>query len=356
MIISRTPFRISFFGGGTDYPGWYMENGGAVLGTSINKYCYITCRYLPPFFDHRIRIQYTKTEACRSIEEIQHPSVREVLRFLKIDRGLEIHHDGDLPARSGMASSSAFTVGLLHALYALLGKMPNKHRLAMEAIHVEQNMIKETVGSQDQVLTAYGGFNRVHFASGGEIIVNPITVSPDTVHELNDHFMLFFTGISRFASNVAERYVPTLKEKEKQLNEMRNMVDGGITLLGDGGDICDFGRLLHEAWELKQSLGSNISNPDIEDIYKAAISAGALGGKILGAGGGGFILFFVPPEKQEEVRKKMKEFLSVPFKFEFHGSQIIFYGEEEDYSEHDNSRIKCDDSTQTCEESVKDDQ
>jgi D-glycero-alpha-D-manno-heptose-7-phosphate kinase len=297
---------------------------------------------------------YTKTEACQSIEEIQHPSVREVLRFLKIDRGLEIHHDGDLPARSGMASSSAFTVGLLHALYALQGKMPSKHRLAMEAIHIEQNMIKETVGSQDQVLTAHGGFNRVHFASSGEIIVNPITVSPETVHKLNDHFMLFFTGISRFASNVAERYVPALKEKERQLNGMRNMVDNAINLLSNGGDIGDFGRLLHEAWELKQSLGSNISNPDIENIYTAAVSAGALGGKILGAGGGGFILFFVPPEKQTAVRKKLEKFIWVPFRFEFHGSQIIFYGEEEDFSEHDNSNIKCDEDTGTAEETVED--
>jgi len=339
MIISRTPFRISFFGGGTDYPGWYLENGGAVLGTTINKYCYITCRYLPPFFEHRLRIQYTKTEACRSIEEIQHPAVREVLRFLKIERGLEIHHDGDLPARSGMASSSAFTVGLLHALYALLGRMPSKHQLAMEAIHVEQNMIKETVGSQDQVLTAHGGFNRVHFVSSGEIIVNPITVGSETVHDLNNHCMLFYTGISRFASNVAKEYVPSLKEKEKQLNEMKDLVESAIDLLGDGGDITDFGRLLHEAWELKQSLGSRISSPEIEDIYRAAISGGALGGKVLGAGGGGFILFFVPPGRHDEVRKALKTFLWVPFKFEFHGSQIIFYGEEEDYSDHDNSGI-----------------
>jgi len=335
MIISRTPFRISFFGGGTDYPDWYLSNGGSVLGTSINKYCYITCRYLPPFFDHSIRIQYTRTERCNSIDEILHPAVREVLRFHNIEGGVEIHHDGDLPARSGMGSSSSFTVGLMHALYALVGIMPSKQRLAMESIHVEQNMIGETVGSQDQVLTAYGGFNRVKFEPGGEIIVSPVTVAPGTIQELNSSFMLFFSGVERFASDIAKSYVPSLTEKEEQLVTLNDLVEEAISLLNKGKPAEEFGKLLHEGWELKRSLGSNISNPHIDEIYNEARAAGASGGKVLGAGGGGFMLFVVHPSKQKAVRERLKKLLWVPFKFEFHGSQIIFFSEEEDYSIHD---------------------
>ncbi len=213
MIISRTPFRISFFGGGTDYPAWYLNHGGAVLATTINKYCYITCRYLPPFFEHRIRVVYSKIENCQSFEEIDHPSVREVLRFLKFTRGLEIHHDGDLPARSGMGSSSSFTVGLLHALHALEGRMTTKQQLAKEGIHVEQDCLKETVGSQDQVLAAYGGLNHVAFSATGDITVRPVPLARERMAELNQHLMLIYTGIERTASDVAGTFVPAIEKR-----------------------------------------------------------------------------------------------------------------------------------------------
>ena len=216
MIICRTPFRISFFGGGTDYPGWYRSHGGAVLATTIDKYCYLTCRYLPPFFEHRLRVVYRKIETCMSVEEISHPSVRETLRFLEIDRGVELHHDGDLPARSGMGSSSAFTVGLLNALYALKGQMPSKRQLALESIHVEQDILKETVGSQDQVMAAYGGLRHVQFLQNGEISVRPLTLSHARIDEFNDHLMLFYTGIIRTASDVAKSYVEDIGAKRRQ--------------------------------------------------------------------------------------------------------------------------------------------
>ena len=224
MIISRTPFRISFFGGGTDYPAWYREHGGVVLGTTIDKYCYITCRYLPPFFEHKIRIVYSKIENCQSIGEIVHPAVREILRYLKIERGVEIHHDGDLPAKSGMGSSSSFVVGLLHALYALKGYMAGKEQLAKESIYIEQECMRETVGSQDQVLAAYGGFNHITFLASGDISVKPMVLSRDRVSELNSCLMLVFTGLSRTASDVAESYVQTIGAKERQLRTMSDMV------------------------------------------------------------------------------------------------------------------------------------
>ena len=217
MIISRTPFRLSFFGGGTDYPAWYRKHGGSVLATTIDKYCYITCRNLPPFFEHRICVIYSKMEYCQTIDEIAHPAVREVLRYLHYDRGVEIHHDGDLPARSGMGSSSAFTVGLLHAMYALKGQMVSKHQLAMESIHLEQDILKETVGSQDQVLAAYGGLNHITFLPNGEISVRPMTITRERMRELNAHLMLFYTGIKRTASNIAESYVNGIEDRKRQL-------------------------------------------------------------------------------------------------------------------------------------------
>lgn len=207
MVISRTPFRLSFFGGGTDYPAWYTQHGGEVLATTINKYCYLNCRYLPPFFEHRFRIVYSKIESCQTLDEIKHPSVREILRYLEIQRGVEIHHDGDLPARSGMGSSSAFTVGLLHALYALKGYIPSKPHLAKESIYLEQTVLQENVGSQDQVLAAYGGLNHVTFLPNNEIVVAPVTLSQSRIHELNAHLMLFYTGIRRTASDVAHSYI-----------------------------------------------------------------------------------------------------------------------------------------------------
>src|SRR5918996_167931 len=320
MIISRTPFRISFFGGGTDYPAWYRDHGGTVLGATIDKYCYLTCRYLPPFFKHRIRVVYSQIENCQTVDEIAHPAVREVLRFLRIDRGVEIHHDGDLPARSGMGSSSSFTVGLLHALYALQGQMPSKRQLALESIRVEQELINETVGSQDQVLAAFGGFNHVVFAANGEISVRPVTVSTDRLKELNSHLMLFYSGIDRTASDIAESYVTDLNGKKSHLRIMKHLVEESIAILNGGQDITAFGALLHEGWHAKRGLSAKVSNTRVDEIYALAMSKGALGGKLLGAGGGGFMLLFVPPAQQEQVREVLKKLIYVPFRFEFAGS------------------------------------
>lgn len=339
MIISRTPFRISFFGGGTDYPAWYRKHGGTVLATTINKYCYISCRYLPPFFEHRIRLVYSKVENCQSIDEIAHPSVRELLRYLNVHRGVEIHHDGDLPARSGMGSSSAFTVGLLHALYALKGHMPGKHQLAKESIYIEQERLKETVGSQDQVLAAYGGFNHVTFPpDDGDISVRPMTLPAERVKELNAHLMLFYTGIKRTASDIADSYVRDIQRQEQPLRLMGGMVEEGISILCDRQDITRFGKLLHENWQAKRSLSARVSNPYVEEIYDQAMSAGAIGGKLIGAGGGGFLLLFVHPPDQNKVRERLTKLLHVPFQFESSGSQIIFFDPEEDYSAEDNTR------------------
>ena len=338
MIISRTPFRISFFGGGTDYPDWYRKHGGAVLATTIDKYCYITCRYLPPFFEHRYCLVYSKIEYCKTIEEIVHPAVREVLRFLEIPRGVEIHHDGDIPARSGMGTSSAFTVGLLHALHALKGQIASKHQLAMESVHLEQDVLKETVGSQDQVLAAYGGFNHITFAPSGEISVRPVTLSRERILELNDHIMLFYTGIKRTASTIAETYVNGIAEKRRQLRLMRELVDEGVSILGSAQDLTGFGELLHEAWQAKRSLSVKVSNSHVDDIYEQARAAGAIGGKLIGAGGGGFILFFAPPSRHQAIRERLAKLIHVPVKFDFGGSQIIFFDREEDYSAEEQAR------------------
>ncbi len=328
MIISQTPFRISFFGGGTDYPAWYQENEGAVLGTTIDKYCYISCRLLPPFFEHKHRIVYSRMEQVKDIDEIQHPSVRATLKFMKIIEGMEIHHDGDLPARTGLGSSSSFTVGLLNALYALKGIMPGKKQLALDAIHIEQNIIKESVGSQDQVLAAFGGFNRIGFSGKNDIDIKRITVKPKRVELLQDHLMLFFTGFSRIASEIAAEQIRQTPNRKRELSEMYRMVDEGITILNGNSDLSDFGKLLHESWQLKRSLTDRISTAEIDEIYAAARDAGAIGGKLLGAGGGGFILFFAKPETQSKIKTKFKRLLYVPFKFENQGSQIIFYEPE----------------------------
>jgi D-glycero-alpha-D-manno-heptose-7-phosphate kinase len=270
-------------------------------------------------------------EYCQTIEEIVHPAVREVLRFLKFDRGLEIHHDGDLPARSGMGSSSAFTVGLLHALYALKGHMATKKQLASESIHIEQDLLQETVGSQDQVLAAYGGLNQITFLPNDEVSVTPITIQAERRRELNDHLMLFYTGIKRTASNVAESYVNGIGERKRQLRIMKDLVDESVSILNSGQDIRGFGELLNEAWQAKRSLSSSVSNPEVDDLFELAMSAGAIGGKLTGAGGGGFLLLFVPPEHQERVRLKLNRLIHVPIKFESLGSQIIFFDQEEDY-------------------------
>jgi D-glycero-alpha-D-manno-heptose-7-phosphate kinase len=338
MIISRTPFRISFFGGGTDYPAWYRKHGGAVLATTIDKYCYITCRHLPPFFEHRFCVIYSKMEYCQTIDEIAHPSVREVLRYLQVDRGVEIHHDGDLPARSGMGSSSSFTVGLLHALHALKGHMASKHQLAMEGIHVEQELLKETVGSQDQALAAYGGFNHITFLPNGEISVRPMTLPQERLQDLNAHLMLCYTGIKRTASNVAETYVNEIDDKRRQLRLMTDLVNESVAILNSNQDIAAFGELLHEAWQAKRSLGPMVSNSYVDDMYTQARSAGAIGGKLIGAGGGGFVMLFVPPPLHQAVRDRLKNLIFVPFNFEHSGSQIIFFDRENEYLEEERAR------------------
>ena len=338
MIISRTPFRISLFGGGTDYPAWYREHGGAVLATTIDKYCYLTCRYLPPFFEHRLRVVYSKIETCQSVDELQHPAAREVLKHLQIDRGIEIHHDGDLPARSGMGSSSAFTVGLLHALYALKGQMPSKQQLAMESIHIEQNVLKETVGSQDQVLAAYGGLNHVVFESSGEISVRPMTLLPEVLTDLNAHLMLFYTGIKRTASDVAQTYVNGVDDRKRQLRIMKDLVDEALGVLNGRRPLVGLGQLLHEAWEAKRSLSAMVSNKVTDEIYTAALAAGALGGKLTGAGGGGFMLLFAPPAAHEKIREALRSLVYLPFSFEYAGSQVIFFSPEQDYSSYEKLR------------------
>ena len=328
MVISKTPFRISFFGGGTDYPVWYNEHPGAVLSTTIDKYCYITARHLPPFFDYKFRVRYTQREETLSIEEIKHPSVKACLSFLNEDNslnnGVEIAHNSDLPACTGMGSSSAFTVGLLHALYALKGQIIAQRALALNAIHVEHNIIKEHVGSQDQVAAAMGGLNRIDFSSI-DININPLTLKASRIKELQQHLLLFFTGFTRIASDIAAVQISQTKDRTTELSQMYQLVDEAIKILSTETDITTFGKLLHQTWLLKRSLTNRISTTDIDNIYDKALSAGALGGKLLGAGGGGCILFFVTPEKQPEVINALKPLLLIPFAFETQGSQIIYY-------------------------------
>ncbi|MCA8954313.1 MAG: kinase [Planctomycetes bacterium] len=332
MIISRTPFRVSFFGGGTDYPGWYRRHGGAVLSTTIDKFCYLSCRYLPPFFDYRYRLVWSKVENRREIAEIEHPVVRCLLGHLAIDRGVEIHHVGDLPARSGMGSSSAFTVGLLHALHALSGRMVGRQELMHEAIHVEQDLLRETVGSQDQASAAFGGLNKITFEPGGQIRVTPVVLRPGRADELDGSLMLFYTGIVRTAATVAATYVGDLGQKRRQLRILRDLVDESIELLASDAPIADFGELLDEAWQVKRALGAGVSNADVDELYARARSAGAIGGKVLGAGGGGFLLLFVPRARQDDVAAALGELVHVPFAFESSGSQIIFYDREQDFA------------------------
>lgn len=325
MVICRTPFRISFFGGGTDHPSWYRENGGAVLFVTIDKYCYISGRLLPPFFEHKHRIVYSKTELVRDIDEIIHPAVREVFKYMNVKEGLEVHYDGDLPARTGIGSSSAFTVGLLHALYALRGKMATKKQLARDAIYVEQEMIKEAVGSQDQIASAYGGFNQVTFRGENNFRVEPVTLTKQRLEMFHGHLMLFFTGLTRYATEIETEKTKNFKNRRGELKAMQEMVGEAVNILNEGGSLVEVGKLLHESWKLKKSLCDKVSNSNIDHIYETAIRAGAIGGKILGAGGGGFILFFVEPEKREQVRRALGDILHVPFEFENQGSRVIYY-------------------------------
>ncbi|MDB2414737.1 hypothetical protein N9W34_03100 [Rickettsiales bacterium] len=324
MIICRTPYRMSFFGGGTDYHNWYQEHGGAVLATTINHHCYVMCRFLPPFFENKHRIVWSKIEHADSPAEIEMPPVRAILDDLNIQRGVEIQHMGDLPARSGLGSSSAFTVGLLNSIYALRGIMSTKKQLACEAVHIERDILKENVGVQDQISTAYGGLNKIEIMQNGEFVVQPVILPQERRQALQKHMLLFFTGVSRTASTIAADKIKSIPKKQSQLHEMHKMVDIGLNILTQGGDLEDFGRLLHESWMLKRSLSKNISPEFIDDIYAKAYNAGAIGGKLLGAGGGGFMMFFAKPEHHQAIMDALKELLIIPVEFENSGSQIVF--------------------------------
>lgn len=325
MIISQTPFRVSFFGGGTDFPLWYRENGGSVLSTTINKYAYLTCRFLPPFFQHKHRIVYSQVETVKDTAEINHPAVRNVLQYLKVEEGLEVHYDGDLPARSGLGSSSSFTVGLLNTLFAMRGQMKTKKELADLALHIEQNVIKETVGSQDQIAAAFGGFNRIDFHNDESYSVRPMILPQKRVDMLNSRLLLYFTGFSRLADTIEKSKIESFKSKAPHLQKMQAMVNEAIGYLQSDSGLDDFGRLLHESWRLKRELSSMVSNSHLDEIYQVGIKNGALGGKILGAGGGGFILFYAPLEAHPAIKNAFKDLIRVDFKFEYGGSQVILY-------------------------------
>ena len=326
MIITRTPFRVSFFGGGTDYPAWFQRHGGVVLATSIDKYCYITCRYLPPFFEHKYRIVYSRIENVQHIAEIQHPAVKAVLGTYHCTDGLEIHHDGDLPARSGLGSSSSFTVGLINAVMALRGQYISKEDLAGQAIHIEQKVIRENVGSQDQISAAFGGLNRIEFRRDGSFDVAPIILPIERLAVLQRHLMLCFTGLSRIASEVAQSTIDNMEQREAELRHMGALVDQAISVLqSKTAPIEEFGQLLHESWMQKRKLSDRVSTGQIDALYDTARDAGAIGGKLLGAGGGGFFLLFVKPEHQQRVREKLSRLVHAPFRFENAGSRVVLY-------------------------------
>jgi D-glycero-alpha-D-manno-heptose-7-phosphate kinase len=330
MIITRTPLRISFFGGGTDYPVWYREHGGAVLSTTIDKCCYITCRYLPPFFEYHSRLSYSKIENVVRNDDIGHPSARACLRHLGIEDGVEIHHVADLPARTGLGTSSAFTVGLLLGLYALKNQMRDKHTLAKEAIYVEQELVREAVGAQDQVSAAYGGLNRIDFRVDESIDVTRIPLSEARLQALQEHLALYFTGFSRTASEIAEEQLRVTPQKRNELAMMRQLVDEAEQIITNPSrSLDDFGRLLHDSWKIKRTLTQKISSSSIDEIYAAGLDAGALGGKLLGAGGGGFMLFYVPPEQKRALRERLRHLLCVPFSFSTRGSQVVVYEPEQ---------------------------
>ncbi len=326
MIISKTPYRISFFGGGTDYPDWYKSYGGKVISTSIDKYCYISCRYLPQFFDHKFRFVYSNIETVKRVEDIKHPSARAVLNEMKITNGLEIHHDGDLPARSGLGSSSSFTVGMLNAISALKGSRMSKELLAKEAIRIEQDVINENVGSQDQIAVTYGGFNKIEFYQNGDFEVEQLIIPNEKYKKLQDHLVLFFTGISRISSNIAGELLKEIHSIKNEIEKLSVYVERGLEILTNNNlDILEFGELLNEYWQHKKSLNLKISNPVIDDVYNKAIKSGAIGGKLLGSGGGGFFLFFAEPDKIPSLVKALDPLVYVPIKFEKNGSKIVLY-------------------------------
>ncbi len=330
MIISRTPFRISLFGGGTDYPTWFREHGGSVIGTAIDKYCYISVRHLPPFFEHKSKIVYSRVELVKDASEIEHPAVRGILADMGVTEGLEIHHDADLPARSGLGSSSSFTVGLVNALHALKARMVSKRDLGREAIRIEQDVLKEDVGCQDQIWAAYGGFNRIDFHPDGSFSVAPFILPAARRAELSQSLMLFFTGFSRFASDFAGDQIKNMNSRKNQLRMIRSMVDSAADILLDPkAPLRELGELLHQSWLIKRELAASVSNSQIDEIYEAGRDAGAIGGKLLGAGGGGFMVLLVDPERRSQVRERLKKLVHVNVGFDNDGSKIVIYQPDE---------------------------
>jgi D-glycero-alpha-D-manno-heptose-7-phosphate kinase len=329
MIITRTPFRVSFFGGGTDYPAWFQKHGGLVVGTTFQRYCYISCRRLPPFFDHKTRVVYSQTEMVDDPNQIKHPAIRGCLTHLDIKDGLEIHHDGDLPARSGLGSSSSFTVGLLLSLHALRHQMPTKKMLADLAIKIEQDVLQENVGVQDQILAAFGGLQIIHILPNGQYEVRPVILPPDYLKSFEEHILIGFTGLTRNSTDFAKKYIESIQKGNSSMEEMHSIARQGVDALSGKADFSEIGRLIEEAWHIKRSNASGVSTQEIDDLYQIGRKVGAYGGKILGAGGGGFFMFIAPPKihlKIKEALPKIKVW--VPFKFDTSGAQVIFHTDE----------------------------
>lgn len=327
MIITKTPFRMSFFGGSTDIPSYFRENGGAVLSTTIDKYCYVNVRHLPRFFEYTSELSYSKIERVTSVEDIQHPAVRNAMKMLDMHE-IRLTYEADLPARSGLGTSSSFAVGMLNAFYALKGKYADKKRLADEAIYLERVLCNEAGGWQDQIAASYGGLNRINF-HGDTYEVLPVIISPERKRCLNNNLMMFFTGFTRFSSEVQRANNVTDKDKTENLRQMHALVDDAEKILTDAAaDLDDFGRLLDHTWRLKRCTGSSITTNSIDALYERGIKAGALGGKLLGAGGGGFLLFYVQPEYQDAVREEMRDLMHIPFEFENGGTRVIHYTPE----------------------------
>ena len=328
MIITKTPFRMSFFGGGTDMESFFKDNGGAVLSSTFDKYCYVNVRHLPRFFDYSTELSYARTERVTDVEEIQHPLIRNAMKMLNMHE-IRLTYEADLPARSGLGTSSSFAVGMLNAFYALKGKYADKKRLADEAIYLERVLCNESGGWQDQIAASFGGFNRIDFTADG-YEVNPVIISPERKKRLNDNLLMFFTGFTRFSSDVQKANKLDDRSKKAQLREMYSLVDEAEKLLTDKtSDLDEFGRLLDHTWKLKRQTGAAVSTDSIDGLYSKGIKAGALGGKLLGAGGGGFLVFYVQPEYRDSVMQAMNNLLYIPFQFENGGTKVIYYSPEQ---------------------------
>lgn len=327
MIITKTPFRMSFFGGGTDMESFFMENGGAVLSTTFDKYCYVNVRHLPRFFDYSTELSYAKIERVTDVYDIQHPAIREAMKMLDMHE-IRLTYEADLPARSGLGTSSSFAVGMINAFYALKGKYADKKKLADAAIYLERELCKEAGGWQDQIAASYGGFNRINFNSDGYEVL-PLIINPERKRQLNNNLMMFFTGFTRFSSDVQKANASNKADKVNQLKEMLALVDEAEKVLVDKqSDLDEFGRLLDHTWRIKRKTGNTVSTNSIDELYDKGLKAGALGGKLLGAGGGGFLVFYVEPDKQEKVKKAMEDLLYIPFEFEDGGTRVIHYSPE----------------------------